>query len=154
MDNIMEIITKNARETFELGKKIAAGLKGGEVLALTGPLGAGKTTFVQGLAEGLGVKGRIVSPSYVLMREYLLNGEKGEKGAEKLYHVDFYRLERAESEVEGLGLPEIWGRKENVVVIEWAEKAKRRLPGAARWVEFSYDGEGEKRRVRIVDSRL
>lgn len=83
----MEVNTKNANETKEFGKKFGASLKGGEVLALSGDLGAGKTTFVQGLAEGLGIDERIMSPTFLLMREH------GIKFGGKLYHVDLYRLE-------------------------------------------------------------
>ena len=166
MVDIAEVVTKSAQETFDLGRKTAAGLKGGpafasrprrgkptsvsrprrggEVLALTGPLGAGKTTFVQGLASGLGIKGRIISPTYVLMREYEVGKEQRAKGLEKLYHVDFYRLDRAEEEVEMLGLPEIWESSGNVVVIEWAEKVRSRLPKRTRWIRFGHEGEGRR----------
>jgi len=139
----MEIVTKSAQETFDLGKKLAGGLRGGEVLALTGPLGAGKTVLVQGLAWGLGVRERVISPSYVLMREHELR-VKG-KSLKRLYHVDFYRLEDASGEVATLGLPEIWSDGGNIVVIEWAEKGKDKLPERTKWIEFSGTGEGERR---------
>ncbi|RLC30881.1 tRNA (adenosine(37)-N6)-threonylcarbamoyltransferase complex ATPase subunit type 1 TsaE, partial [Candidatus Woesebacteria bacterium] len=81
-----------------MGKKIAADLKGGETLALTGELGSGKTTFIQGLAEGLGVKGRIISPTFILMRKY-------EASKSDFYHIDFYRLEDdLENEIKNLGI--------------------------------------------------
>ena len=67
----MEYITKNAEKTKELGKSVGASLAGGEVLALVGELGSGKTTFVQGLAKGLGVTKQIVSPTFIIMREYV-----------------------------------------------------------------------------------
>lgn len=123
MDYNQEIVTKNPRETQKLGRKIGITLKGGEVLAITGNLGAGKTTFVQGLAVGLGVMDRIISPTFLLMREHLLasNG--------KLYHIDLYRLEEnVEQEVESMGIKDIWNNKENIVVIEWAEKIDKMLP--------------------------
>ena len=66
----MEIITKSAEETQGLGFKIGSHLKGGEIIALKGELGAGKTTFVQGLAKGLGLTSRIVSPTFIIMRDY------------------------------------------------------------------------------------
>lgn len=135
----METTTKSAQETKDLGKKTAADLKGGETLALTGELGSGKTTFIQGLAEGLGIKGRIISPTFILMRKY---------AASKLdfYHVDFYRLEeRLENEVKNLGIDDAWGKKENVVAIEWAEKIKKSIPENAIWIEFENLGENERK---------
>src|SRR3989338_4707385 len=81
----MKIITKSAKETRALGEKIAAKLRGKEALCLFGQLGSGKTTFVKGLAQGLGVKRKEVnSPSFILMREY--------KGKIPLYHFDLYRI--------------------------------------------------------------
>ncbi len=126
----MEIITKSSQETFALGQKIGSSLIGGETLALSGNLGAGKTTFVQGLAMGLGIKSKIVSPTFILMRSYKANKFN-------LYHVDLYRLEGdIKKEVTNLGLTEAWERKENIVVIEWAEKIKDMLPSGTRWIKF------------------
>ena len=122
-----------------MGKKIAADLKGGETLALTGELGSGKTTFIQGLAKGLGVKGRIISPTFILMRKYV---------ASKLdfYHIDFYRLEDGlENEVKNLGIDDTWGKKDNVVAIEWAEKIKKSIPENAIWIKFENRGENERK---------
>ena len=122
----MEVITKNAKETFELGKSIGSSLKKGEVLAFTGGLGAGKTTFIQGLAEGLGIKNRIVSPTFILMRSY-----------GNFYHLDLYRLENnIEKEVENLGLFDIWKDNDNIVAIEWAEKLGSKWPENTKWIEF------------------
>src|SRR3989304_6681375 len=105
----MEFITKSSSETKKLGKTFAANLVGGEVLALTGNLGSGKTTFIQGLAEGLGVSTRVISPTFILLRKYSL-------GEMSFYHVDLYRLETGvEKEVVNLGLSDIWGRKDNLV---------------------------------------
>ena len=78
----MEVITKSAGETKEVGRKFSADLTAGDVVGLTGELGSGKTTFIQGVAEGLGVSARVNSPTFIIMREY-----------GKLYHVDLYRLE-------------------------------------------------------------
>ena len=138
----METITKSAQETKDLGKKIAIDLRGGETLALTGDLGSGKTTFIQGLAEGLGIEGRIVSPTFILMRKYLtpkLN----------FYHIDFYRLEDGlENEVKNLGIDDTWGKEDNVVAIEWAEKIKDFLPTGTIWLKFENLGE-DKRKILI-----
>jgi tRNA threonylcarbamoyladenosine biosynthesis protein TsaE len=138
----MEIITKSAQETKDLGKKTAADLKGGETLALTGELGSGKTTFTQGLAEGLGVEGRIISPTFILMRKYVASKFD-------FYHIDFYRLEDGlENEVKNLGIDDTWGKKDNVVAIEWAEKIEDSLPQGAIWIRFENIGE-DKRKILI-----
>ena len=140
----MEIITKNAKETKEFGKKFGSSLKGGEVIALVGDLGAGKTTFVQGLAEGLGLKSKIVSPTFILMRQYSL-----ESGL-NFYHADLYRLEgNVDHEVVNLGLPDIWEKKDNIVVVEWAEKSRELFPKNTIWINFDESSEDE-RRIKIT----
>lgn len=122
-----------------MGKKTAADLKGGETLALTGELGSGKTTFIQGLAEGLGIKGRIISPTFILMRKYVASKFD-------FYHIDFYRLEDGlENEVKNLGIDDTWGKKDTVVAIEWAEKIKKSIPENAIWIEFENLGENERK---------
>jgi tRNA threonylcarbamoyladenosine biosynthesis protein TsaE len=138
----MEFITKSAFETKSLGKEVASKLEGGEVFALSGELGSGKTTFVQGFAEGLGVKGRIISPTFILMRKYKV-------GDKDFYHIDLYRLEEnIENEVIHLGISDIWKRPENVVIIEWAEKIKEMIPESAKWIKFENLG-GENRKIII-----
>ena len=135
----MEVITQSAEETKDFGRKTAADIKRGQTLALTGDLGSGKTTFVQGFAEGLGHIGRIISPTFILMRKYdLPDGD--------FYHVDLYRFEdNVEKEVENIGLRDIWGNKDNIVVIEWAEKIKNLLPENTKWLKFEMVGENERK---------
>lgn len=136
----MEVITKSARETFDLGKKIGSTLKGGEILAFVGGLGAGKTTFIQGLAEGIGIKNKIVSPTFILMREY-----------DNFYHLDLYRLEGdIEKEVRDLGLFDIWRDFKNIVAIEWAEKLEIKWPKNTKWIRFENINEDE-RRIKITN---
>lgn len=138
----MEITTKSAKETKKFGRKISAELKGGEILALSGDLGSGKTTFVQGLAEGLGIDARIVSPTFIIMRRYKVPWAKSSRVIEYLYHIDLYRLEgEVGSELVNLGVSDILGKKENVVVIEWAEKAKDMYPDGTSWLRFTNTGE-------------
>jgi len=135
----MEVITRSAQETKEFGRKTAANLKGGQILALSGDLGSGKTTFVQGFAEGLGFKGRIISPTFILMRKYDLPDGN-------FFHVDLYRFEdNVEKEVENIGLTDIWNNKDNIVVIEWAEKIKNLLPENTKWLIFEMVGENERK---------
>ena len=147
----MEISTKSAKETKKFGKKIANNLKGGEILALVGDLGSGKTTFVKGLAKGLGINQRIVSPTFIIMRKYdiKLQNSKTPK-LQDLYHIDLYRLEtNIEREMKNFGTDEIFSDSENIVVIEWAEKGKNAIPKEAIWIKFENLG-GNKRKIRII----
>ena len=139
----MEVITKSAQETKDLGKKIATDLKGGETLALTGDLGSGKTTFIQGFAEGLGIKNRIISPTFILMRKY-------SDSKLNFYHIDFYRLENnLENEVKNLGIDDTWGKENNIVAIEWAEKIKDLLPKGT--IQLSFENMGEENRKIAIE---
>jgi tRNA threonylcarbamoyladenosine biosynthesis protein TsaE len=124
-----------------LGQKLAAHLKKspppqrrGLVIGLYGELGSGKTTFIQGLANGLGIKKRISSPTFVIIRDYPVPNS-----GFNFYHVDLYRL--AEKETEGLGLEEILADHNNIVAIEWAEKAKKILPAQRIDILFKYINE-------------
>lgn len=133
----LEFVTKSAEQTLNLGKRVAASLLGGEILALVGELGAGKTTFVQGLAQGLGIKRRVISPTFILMRRYPLRFKNKDLRIKNFYHVDLYRLEgNMEREIQNLGLSEIWGKRENIIAIEWAEKIKDLIPKNATWIYF------------------
>jgi tRNA threonylcarbamoyladenosine biosynthesis protein TsaE len=108
-------------ETHAIARTLAATLRAGDVLLLSGDLGAGKTTFVRGLAEGLGIDPREVSsPTFTLVHEYRGRGLT-------LYHADLYRLERAAT--DDLGLEEI-GVKDGVLAIEWPDRLTHDLPGA------------------------
>jgi len=113
------MISKNVEQTFELGKKLGARLKGGDIVCLNGDLGAGKTVFIKGVAKGLGVKEEITSPTFSIMNIY-------EAGDLRLCHYDVYRIE-SEDEGEHMGLDEYFGREGNVCVIEWSDNIKRLL---------------------------
>ena len=115
--------TRSEGETAALASALAADLKAGAVLLLSGHLGAGKTAFVRGLAEGLGVDPSAVSsPTFTLVHEY-----RG--GTLTLYHVDLYRLERAAT--DDLGLEEL-GVADGVLAIEWPDRLTHALDGARR----------------------
>jgi tRNA threonylcarbamoyladenosine biosynthesis protein TsaE len=134
----METTTKSAEDTKKLGKKLSADLKGGEVVALVGDLGSGKTTFAQGFAQGLGIKENIISPSYIIMRTYKIPPLT-------LYHLDLYRIEEnIDQELTNIGFKEILDDKKAVVLIEWAEKAKDTLPKNTIWINFEYLNEDER----------
>jgi len=135
----MDVITKSSEETQRTGEDFAASLKGGEILALTGDLGSGKTTFLQGLAKGLGITQRIVSPTFIISHEYPINDKT-------FFHIDLYRLEGdLRSEIKNLGLDDVWGKEENVVAIEWAEKITEYLPEKTIWISFEYLGDDERK---------
>lgn len=115
-------------EAAARGREVARKLRGGEVLALTGPLGAGKTTFVKALAKSLGIKHRVTSPTFVIMNRYRgrLKSSSGQKPV-LLYHLDLYRT-RSFKEVMALGLGEVWSRADTITAIEWADRIGKHLP--------------------------
>jgi len=133
-------VSRSAAETLALGKALAGKLKPGDIVALAGGLGAGKTVFVQGLAAGLGTDPGVpvTSPSYTLVHEY--------PGPVPLYHLDFYRLNQKES-VLGLGLEEYF-EGGGVTAVEWAEKFPELFPGEAIWVKIERGAE-EERIIRV-----
>ena len=125
MDFNNKIITKKPEETARVGEELAQyiGDRGGSrILCLYGQLGSGKTTFTQGFARGLGITGRLLSPTFIIVRRYQIPKEQN-----YLYHVDLYRLHIA-SELEGIGLPEIFTDLASYTVIEWSERLGGLLP--------------------------
>ena len=141
----MEIHTTSAQETQKLGEKTGHSLvKNGKgeqatILTLRGELGSGKTTFVKGLARGLGIKRRILSPTFILSREYPLKNSI----FKKFIHIDLYRLGE-QNKVESLGLEEILANPENLVVIEWPERLGLGLPKQVIRIEFKQMSETER----------
>jgi len=113
-----KVITKSEEETFEFAKIFAKSLKGGEIIGLSGDLGAGKTVFTKGLADGLGIKENISSPTFVYMNIYSINNNDRLK---KLCHIDAYRASDS-SIVDAIGAKEYFNEKEVITVIEWVEK--------------------------------
>ena len=130
------MITDNYKKTQSLGEQFAKKLIGGEVVALYGDLGGGKTTFTQGIAKGLGIKQRIISPTFVIVRSYKIKN---------FYHIDLYRIEN-KRDIEGLGIEDILKNPENIVVVEWAERLGDLLPKKRIDVSFEYLDE-EKRKI-------
>ena len=139
----MQITTQSEDETAAVGRELATTLSAGDVLLLYGDLGAGKTAFVRGLAEGLGVeRDEVSSPTFTLIQEY-----RG--GRLPLFHVDLYRIEDPR-EFDELGLDEI--AEDGVLAIEWAEKMRDVRLGAIT-VRIEH-GTGDTRVIRICSSAL
>ena len=125
---IVKYISKSPKETQELAKDLMKKLKNltyknAVVVALEGELGAGKTTFVQGMAKALKIKARVKSPTFSLMKSYKLKTES----YKLLFHIDCYRL-RDHKDLELLGITDILNNPENLVLIEWADRVKKIIP--------------------------
>jgi tRNA threonylcarbamoyladenosine biosynthesis protein TsaE len=143
----MEYLTKSAQETKRLGEKIGANLKPGDLLACFGQLGGGKTTFLQGVAKALGIKERILSPTFILMRQYELPYQK--RGIERFYHWDWYRI-CGEKEALAAGFGENLLDPKAVVAVEWAENAPQALPRKRIEVHFEYGEKEKERKIKII----
>ncbi|MFA6142872.1 MAG: tRNA (adenosine(37)-N6)-threonylcarbamoyltransferase complex ATPase subunit type 1 TsaE [Candidatus Omnitrophota bacterium] len=140
----MKIISNSVEETKRIGEKLAKKLKKGDCVALVGDLGAGKTIFTKGIAEGLGVKNAryVNSPTFVIIKEY--------KGRLPLYHFDLYRLSSS-SLIDAENFEEYF-YGEGVTVIEWADKVRRLLP--KRYFEINLKVTGEERREIKISKRV
>ncbi|MFZ2778624.1 MAG: tRNA (adenosine(37)-N6)-threonylcarbamoyltransferase complex ATPase subunit type 1 TsaE [Candidatus Moraniibacteriota bacterium] len=159
-----EFVTQNFKETRELGKLLANELKGGEVVCLFGELGAGKTTFTQGLLEGLGAEKPYTSPTFVVMKEYktAISGQRTvnlptprlqqasskqkAKEIKIIYHFDAYRVEA--EDVANLGWEEITADPSNICIVEWADRIKKIIPERAIWIGFEWLDE-KKRKLTV-----
>lgn len=136
-----EIITNNELETIELGEKIAGRLNKGDILALSGDLGTGKTAFVRGIAKGFGINDYITSPTFTLVHSY--------KGTEfELHHFDVYRI-NDEEELFEIGFEE-YLYEDDICVIEWADLIKNLIPNHSIWIYFErLEGGSDQRRITI-----
>ena len=143
----MEFRTKNSSETKNLSrfllKKIAR-IKATKalVVALEGELGAGKTTFVQGLAKEFGIKNRIKSPTFNLMKRYFIT--RSDLDFENFYHIDCYRL-KDYKDLEILGIREILEDSRNIILIEWADRVKEILPKKCVKIHIDHIGKNERK---------
>ncbi len=134
--------TNSAKETQALGKLLAQELliekktaKKGQVVCLFGDLGSGKTTFTQGLLKGLGAKGPYTSPTFVIMKKY-----------NSIYHIDAYRVEAPD--ILSLGWKEIVADKDNIVIVEWAERIKKIIPRNFLSIRFKWLDE-DRREIKF-----
>lgn len=130
-----EWLSSSVDETFRLGKRLGEQLAGGEILLLSGALGAGKTIFVKGIAASLGIDAEeVTSPSFTLVNPY--------EGRLPLYHIDLYRLEEGASAAHAVDLDELLMNEHSAIVIEWAERLGRYpLPDNVWRIGISGDGD-------------
>lgn len=140
----MQKIKINLTQAEKYATDMASSLKGGEIIALIGELGSGKTTFTKALGKALGIKRSIPSPTFVMMQEFQtkkpskLNSKPNHKKPIILYHLDLYRTKNF-AEVESLGITEWWGHPETVTVLEWADKIIDRLPKKTIYIYLKRD---------------
>jgi tRNA threonylcarbamoyladenosine biosynthesis protein TsaE len=132
--------TTAADETEALGRRLGALLQPGDVVALSGDLGAGKTVMVRGIVAGAGSGGRVASPTFTLIREY--------RGPVPLVHMDLYRID-APAQLEDLGMEELFDRP-GVAVIEWAERAGALLPSGHLWISIAFGAGADDREITFI----
>ena len=130
-----KFITTSKNQTQKLGEELAKELRGGEIICLSGELGAGKTTFAQGLLKGLKAKGPYTSPTFVVMKKY-----------EHVYHIDAYRIK--DKDLLELGWEEMLAGNPpaggNIIIVEWAERVRKIIPDNAIWIKFKWLDENKR----------
>lgn len=122
------------KQVSELAKLVARQLKGGEIFALVGQLGSGKTTFVKAVGKALKIRDKITSPTFILLQGY---ETKLKNKKILLFHLDLYRTKNYK-EVKALGLNEFWGKPNTITFIEWADKIKKHLPKKTMTINFRH----------------
>jgi tRNA threonylcarbamoyladenosine biosynthesis protein TsaE len=141
MGGYLNFISNSPTETIELGRKLGSRLKGGEIIAVCGPLGSGKTHLIKGIAAGIGAKdSRVVnSPTFVIVNQYV--------GRLDIYHIDAYRLNSI-AEFEMLGFDDFC-YPQSVVLIEWADKIEAAL-GSIDYVRIELEHAGKSTRIILI----
>jgi tRNA threonylcarbamoyladenosine biosynthesis protein TsaE len=134
------VLTRSPVETAALGASLAPALRLGDVVALTGDLGSGKTEFVMGVCEGLGTRGHVGSPTFTLINEYPL-------ATGMVVHIDLYRINRRE-EIAELGLDEYFSGR-CICLVEWAERAAEFLPPECRFVRCEHGPARDERFISV-----
>lgn len=135
-----EFITNSFEDTQKLGEEFVSKLEPGDILYLYGDLGSGKTTFVKGIASGLGIKSRIISPTFVVLRTHLTSNKK----IKKIYHLDLYRLEN-KKEVENIALDDLFSDTDTITIIEWPELLSEYQGKNIYKITFSYGSENTRK---------
>jgi len=137
-----EYQTISSMQTKKLGQLLAQELRGSEIICLSGDLGAGKTTFTQGLLKGLKIKGPYTSPTFAIAKEYQITNFKFQKKF-KIYHIDAYRINS--KDLLELGFKDFTGKENSITIIEWPEKVKKLIPTNALWINFQWLSEKERK---------
>ena len=146
----IRVVTTSSSQTKKLGSVLAKQImetpsqESAFVIALVGDLGGGKTTFLQGLAKGLGLKEKILSPTFVIMKRYQIDSGKNYKN---FYHIDCYRVESSE-EIMSLGFSEMIKDNKGIIAVEWADKVKDILPKSSLFLYFKFMGK-DLREIKI-----
>lgn len=146
----MKYVSNSADQTQKIASQIAQKFKEKSgVVALVGELGAGKTTFTQGFAKALGVTDKIISPTFVLIRQHEIPGTS----KRTLFHIDLYRLE-GKIDIIQTGIKELFDYSNgNIILIEWAEKIKEKLPEDTLWLSFKKTSE-KQRQIKTTNIYL
>jgi len=137
---MMTFVTRSPEETIELGKSFASSLKPGDIVAIFGNLGTGKTLFVKGVCQGLRVRDRVTSPTFTIVNEY-----SAPRGG--VVHIDLYRI-NSSAELTEIGI-ESYFDGERISLIEWAEGALSLLPRTYHTIKLKYGGAENEREIEI-----
>lgn len=152
-----EFITTTSLQTKKLGQVLGEKLRGGEIICLSGDLGAGKTTFTQGLLKGLKVKGPYTSPTFAIIKNYQLstNNSQQKFNSKKSYsssvishllsvnHIDAYRI--SAKDLLELGFKDFAGKENSITIIEWPENVRKIIPTNAVWINFQWLNDKERK---------
>jgi tRNA threonylcarbamoyladenosine biosynthesis protein TsaE len=151
-------LTNSSKQTRRLGYVLAKEIlktklkrKKPFILGLTGELGGGKTTFLQGFARGLGIKERVLSPTFVIMRKFKIPIKKLPSPFFNFYHIDCYRLRKIK-EILDIDFRKIISSTQSIVAIEWADKIRNILPRDTIWIKFKFVDK-EKRKIEVQSSK-
>ena len=143
-----QYLTASPSQTKKLGESLAKEIlktkpkKIAFVIGLEGDLGGGKTTFLQGFAKGLGIKEKILSPTFVILKKF----EIGKVKSQYFYHVDCYRIKKPR-EILDLGFKEIIFNPKNIVAVEWAERIRKIMPKDIIWISFEFANKNQRKIV-------
>jgi tRNA threonylcarbamoyladenosine biosynthesis protein TsaE len=150
-------LTANPSQTKKLGEILAKEVlktklkKGALIIGLKGDLGGGKTTFLQGFAQGLGIKEKITSPTFVILRRFPIPAKTCNLKPKTFFHIDCYRIEKPK-EILDLGFKEIISNPKNIVTIEWAERIQKILPAGTIILKFEFINQ-KTRKITIGSQR-
>ncbi|MCL5410944.1 MAG: tRNA (adenosine(37)-N6)-threonylcarbamoyltransferase complex ATPase subunit type 1 TsaE [Patescibacteria group bacterium] len=145
----MEYISKSEEETYKIASDLAKKIKPGDVFALEGDLGSGKTTFIKGFAKALGITNEITSPTFVLLKRY--NIPHSIVGIKDLIHIDCYRMSSLE-DAHSIGINELLEDKDSIILLEWPSKIREILP--LRTIRLTFEYINDRERKISVDQKF